>query len=203
MGFEAILTGFGLSGSAGLNAYLPLLIVGIMHRMGLLELAEPYDVISSIPVLIVLGVLLLIEMTVDKIPAVDHLNDVIQTVVRPVAGSIAFAASTSTIQSIDPTVLTIASILAGSVSAGSTHSVKATARPAVNVTTAGTGTPIISVIEDVISLTVSIIAVLLPFIVIFFALSVVTLAGWLVWDMHRIRTYFRGDLQSPQARYEI
>jgi len=47
-------------------------------------------------------VLLLIEMTVDKIPAVDSINDIIQTIGRPVAGAILFAASSGVIGNVHP-----------------------------------------------------------------------------------------------------
>lgn len=188
---ESFLTGLGLSGSAGLNAYLPLLIIGLMVRLDLMEVQEPYDTLASWPVLLVLILLLLIEMTADKIPAVDSLNDGINTLIRPTAGAVLMAASTSSVESTDPTAITIFSLLSGSVFAGGTHAVKAVARPAVTVTTGGTGNFIVSFIEDVISFFVSLFAVLLPFIVIFFAMSMVTIVGWWVWDRKRTRRYFQ------------
>ncbi|NJL95639.1 MAG: DUF4126 domain-containing protein [Anaerolineae bacterium] len=187
---EALLTGLGLSGSAGLNAYLPLLVIGICHRLELMQVREPYDTLSSTPVLIVLAVLLLLEMTADKIPGVDHANDLLNTVVRPVAGAILFTSSTSAVGGTDPTLLTVSSLLAGSLSAGAIHALKASARPAVSVTTAGFGNAFVSVIEDIIALLVSMFAILLPFVVIFFAMSVVSLTGWLVWDIRRTQRYF-------------
>lgn len=188
---ESFLTGLGLSGSAGLNAYLPLLIIGLMVRLDLMEVQEPYDTLASWPVLLVLILLLLIEMTADKIPAVDSLNDGINTLIRPTAGAVLMAASTSSVESTDPTAITIFSLLSGSIFAGGTHAVKAAARPAVTVTTGGTGNFIVSFIEDVISFFVSVFAVLLPFIVIFFAMSMVTIVSWWVWDRKRTRRYFQ------------
>jgi hypothetical protein len=187
---EQFLTGLGLSGSAGLNAYLPLLIIGVMHRLNLMEVAEPYNMLSSPPILALLVILLIIEMTADKIPAVDHMNDMIQTAIRPAAGALLFVSSTSAVESTDPTLLTAASLLTGSISAGSIHMIKATARPAVAFTTFGFGNAIVSLFEDIISFTVSVFAILLPFVVIFFALSVFTLAWWLIWDIRRTRRYF-------------
>ena len=79
-----MLSAFGLSAATGLNAYLPLLIVGLLARFtDLVTLKAPWDTLENPWVLGVLAVLLVIEMTVDKIPAVDSVNDVIQTVVRP------------------------------------------------------------------------------------------------------------------------
>jgi len=66
----------------------PLLIVGLLARhTALIALKSPWSTLTHPVVLIILAVLLLIEMTVDKIPAVDTVNDVIQTVIRPAAGA--------------------------------------------------------------------------------------------------------------------
>src|SRR3989337_2078040 len=89
-----IFTAFGLSASAGLNAYIPLLVVGVIaHYTNLITLNSPWDTLANPWILILLGILVIIEMLADKIPAVNHINDVIQTFVRPAAGAVAFAAS--------------------------------------------------------------------------------------------------------------
>ena len=130
-------TAFGLSGSAGLNAYIPLLVVALAARFPvsdpLLELSSPYDLLASWWVIGLLVILLIIEMLVDKIPAVDSINDAIQTFVRPVAGAILFAGSTSVINDMNP----ILAIMAGVLVAGGVHATKAVVRPAVTATTAG------------------------------------------------------------------
>ena len=87
--FSEIAGAIGLSTSAGLNAYLPLLVVALVARYtSLIQLNEPWNVLTSGWVIAVLTVLLLIEMAVDKIPGVDSINDGIQTVGRPLAGAI-------------------------------------------------------------------------------------------------------------------
>ena len=92
-----IMSAFGLSASAGLNAYIPLLAVGgIAHYTDWIKLNPPYDMLANPWVLIVIGVLLIIEMLADKFPAVNHINDAIQTVIRPAAGAIVFAAGSAT-----------------------------------------------------------------------------------------------------------
>jgi len=189
---EQFLTGLGLSGSAGLNAYLPLMIIGVTHRLGWVEVASPYDNLSSTPALIIVFILLLVEMTADKIPAIDHTNDLINTVIRPAAGALLMLASTSgTDDNLNPALMLTISILAGSISAGSVHGIKASARPAVTLTTFGFGNIVVSLIEDVIAVVVSLFAILIPFVVIFFAMSVVSLTGWIVWDLRRTRQIFR------------
>lgn len=130
-GIASVFQAFGLSASAGLNAYLPLLIVSVTAKIGLFELNEPFDVMTSWWVIGVLLVLTLIEVFVDKIPAVDTINDLINTFVRPAAGALLFAATTNVVTEIPPVV----SIILGLLVAGGVHAAKATARPLVTATT--------------------------------------------------------------------
>ncbi|MGH2535825.1 MAG: DUF4126 domain-containing protein [Candidatus Promineifilaceae bacterium] len=161
---------FGLSGSAGLNAYIPLLIVGLAGRFPagdpLLTLAEPYNTLSNPWALGLLAVLLLIEVTVDKIPAVDSINDAIQTFIRPAAGAILFAANANVVTDISP----VLALVAGLLLAGSVHATKATIRPAVTATTLGSGNWLVSILEDVTAAIVSLLSILIPVlgIILFF-----------------------------------
>jgi hypothetical protein len=169
-----VFSAFGLSSAAGLNAYLPLLIVGLLARYtDLITLDTPWNALESPWVLGVLVILLIIEMTADKIPAVDTINDGIQTFVRPVAGAILFAASAQVITDIHP----VLSMISGLLIAGGVHTVKAATRPVVTATTAGVGNPVVSVVEDVMAAVVTVSAIILPLItgvmllvVLFFAL---------------------------------
>lgn len=185
-----ILTGLGLSGAAGLNAYLPLLMMSVMHRLGWLELSAPYDGISDWPIMGMLAVLLAVELMADKIALVDNVNDLINTVIRPLAGAILFSASTGSMNSVDPTLLTAASLLSGSTAAGGVHTIKASIRPAITLATAGIGNIFMSLFENVVSAVVALLAILLPFFIIFFAMSAIVLGGWILWDMSRVRRHF-------------
>src|SRR5260221_14751023 len=80
-----IFSAFGLSASAGLNAYIPLLTVGVIAHYfpDMLSLSKPFDLIANPYILILLGVLVIVEMLADKITAVNHINDLIQTLSGP------------------------------------------------------------------------------------------------------------------------
>jgi hypothetical protein len=175
-----IFSAFGLSASAGLNAYLPLLIVAISARVGWITLQKPFAVMTDLWVIAALVVLTLIELFVDKLPLIDHVNDVINTLVRPAAGALLFAASANVITDIHPAL----SIILGLVVAGSVHAAKSAVRPVVTATTAGLGNPIISTIEDVISAATALAAVLLPWLVLLIATLGIVLFLW--WRLSRI-----------------
>jgi hypothetical protein len=178
-----LFSAFGLSSAAGLNAYLPLLIVALTARFtNLVHLNEPWDILTSWWVIGVLAVLLVIEMTVDKIPAADTVNDVIHTLIRPVAGAILFAANSGAIGEVNPVLAMVAGLLV----AGGVHAVKATARPVVTATTAGTGNWLVSIIEDVISLVTSILAILVPIVLVFLLVIFILAAAWW-WHKRRAR----------------
>lgn len=158
-----IFTAFGLSASAGLNAYIPLLLVGLLaHYTDLIKLSSPWDTLANPWIILMLCLLVIIEMLADKIPAVNHINDLIQTIIRPAAGAIAFAASAKVVTDINP-VLALAS---GLLIAGAVHVAKAGAvRPMVTATTGGAGNIPVSIAEDIVSTVLSILAIIVPILV--------------------------------------
>ncbi|HUM27551.1 MAG TPA: DUF4126 domain-containing protein [Anaerolineales bacterium] len=177
-----IFSAFGLSASAGLNAYIPLLVIGVISHYfpAVLNLNKPFDLLANPWILILLGVLVIIEMVADKVPAVNHINDLIQTVVRPAAGAVAFAASANVITDVNP----VLALACGLLVAGSVHTVKAAAvRPAVTATTGGAGNIPVSIAEDVISFVTSILAILIPVVV--GTLLIILLAFLISWWMRR------------------
>ena len=174
-----ILSAFGLSASAGVNAYIPLLIVGVIaHYTDAIKLSPPFDWLANAWVLIVIGILLIIEMLADKIPAVNHINDIIQTVIRPAAGAILFAASAHVITNVHPVIAVICGLLV----AGSVHVVKAAiVRPAVTATTGGTANIPVSIAEDVAASVVSILSIVVPYLIGIFLVLFIALVIWLLW----------------------
>lgn len=172
-----VFSAFGLSASAGLNAYIPLLIVGVLaHYTDLIKLSSPWDALANPWILIMLGLLLIIEMLADKIPAVNHINDGIQTFIRPAAGAIAFAASTNVIQGINPLVAMACGLLV----AGSIHLVKSAAvRPLVTVSTGGAGNVPVSIAEDATATVMSFLSVLVPVaIAVIVAILILVVLWW-------------------------
>jgi len=175
-----ILSAFGLSASAGLNAYIPLLVVAFLAKFtNLIHLSSPWDALTSWWTIGVLLVLSLIEFFADKIPLVNHINDIVQTIVRPAAGAIVFAASAHVLTDMHP----VLSIVLGLLVAGGVHAVKAVAvRPAVSAATAGAGNVPVSLLEDLTSTVVSILSVVVPVII---ACLLIVLAAWVIFLIWR------------------
>jgi len=176
MGLLDILSAFGLSASAGLNAYIPLLVIALLAKFtNLIHLSSPWDALTNWWIIGLLVVLSIIEFFADKVPAVNHINDAIQTVVRPAAGAIVFAASARVITDIHP----VLSIAMGLIVAGGVHAVKAVAvRPAVTATTAGVGNVPVSILEDAVSTVVSVVSVALPLVIAVLFLLLAVFLGW-------------------------
>lgn len=178
-----VLSAFGLAASAGLNAYVPLLIVALIARFtDWITLASPWEALSSWWVIAVLVILGVVEFFADKIPAVNHANDLIQTFIRPAAGAILFAASTNVITEIHPVLAMIAGLLV----AGSVHAVKSVAiRPVVTATTGGAGNIPVSIAEDLVATALSILAVVIPVLIAAVIILVTSYIIWLLWRRAR------------------
>lgn len=175
-----IFSAFGLSASAGLNAYIPLLVVGsIAHYFpDSLTLNQPFDLLANPWILILLGVLVIIEMIADKVPAVNHINDVIQTVVRPAAGAVAFAASANVITNVHP----VLALGLGLFVSGTVHAAKSgVVRPAVTAATGGVANAPVSMAEDVTATGVSILAIFVPMLVGALLIVAAAFLAWWLW----------------------
>jgi len=191
-GLLDLASAFGLSTAAGLNAYIPMLTVAVLAKFThLIELQEPWSALTSWWIIALLAVLLVIEEIADKVPAVDTVNDVVQTLVRPTAGAILFAATTQSSINMHP----ILAFGCGVILAGTVHVVKAGARPAVTAATAGIANPVVSTVEDVVSAVTSFISVIFPYLVIVWVI-LLALTIFIVVRWRRRRRQERADVAA-------
>ncbi|MCV7152262.1 DUF4126 domain-containing protein [Mycolicibacterium pyrenivorans] len=193
-----LLTGLGLATAAGLNAYIPLLALGLLARFtDLVALPQPWAWLENGWVMTIVAVLLVIEVVADKVPALDSVNDMVQTFVRPTAGGIVFgsgtAAQTSAVTDPGafaqsgqwiPVVIGVAVALVVSLT-------KSTVRPAANVATAGMAAPALSTAEDLTSIALVFLAILVPVLVLVVAVALVWAAVTLIRRRRRARTAAR------------
>jgi hypothetical protein len=157
--FTLFLTGAGLAASAGLNAYLPILMLALADRTtSFVDLPTPYNWLSSNIGLLVILLLLPLELIPDKIARVDHISDLIHTAIRPGAAALAFMAVAHQNEHIH----LVLAMMFGLVIGGAVHWLKASSRPGITATTRNLGNPIISLVEDALSGLLALVAVFFP-----------------------------------------
>lgn len=186
------LTGVGLSAAAGLNAYIPFLVVALLARYSdVITLPQSLAWIESGWAIGIGSVLLLTEVVLDKIPAVDTVNDAVQTFIRPSMGGLMFAASSAAEKADQSTWLADnpwVGVVLGVVTSGIIHAGKATARPAIDAGTLGLGTPVVSTAEDTASVGLSLVAIFVPILVV---VAIAILAVGLFWLWRRLSRWRR------------
>lgn len=179
----SLATGLGLSTAAGFNAYLPLLITGILARTtDLITLDAPFDRLEDPVVLGVIAAIGVIDFIGDKIPAIDHVLHAIGFVVAPVAGAVLALGVTP-----DTGVVPVVALIMGAVAAEGAQGARATVRPLSTATTGGIGNPVLSLGEDGLSATLSFAAILVPLLALVLVAGIAYLVIWAVRRARRRR----------------
>ncbi len=173
-------TGVGLSSVAGVRAYLPLALVGLFARLGLFDLPTPFDLLSGWFVIGALLVLALVETSLDKVPALDTVLDVVQTPLRIVAGAVLFAAAFQAGVTPDGFRELVPEAAAGGGIAAVVAVLKVILRPPANVASAGVSAPFLSIFEDVVAVVGGVLAVLVPLVPLLFV-------AFLLFFFYRVR----------------
>jgi hypothetical protein len=179
-GIAGYFTALGLSTAAGLNAYIPLLTVGLLNRYtDLIDLPAPWDNLGDPLVLGIVGAVGVADFIGDKVPIVDHVLHVVGLAVAPFVGGLLALASASAFD-LDPGVtagLGVAAALATQVG-------RTAARPVSTAVTGGGGNPVVSLGEDGVSGALALTAVLWPVVAAVLAL-IVLVAIFLLWRKWR------------------
>jgi len=156
-------TAYGLAFSSGINAYLPLLSFSLSARFFHLYKVNPnFSYVTQDWFMIALAILALADLFADKIPAVDHVWDMIHTILRPIAGAIVAAASQ---EQLAGPGLPVALVL-GAGLAGMMHTTKATTRVASTAMTGGLLNTIMSIVEDVIVVFTTALSLFVPVVMV-------------------------------------
>ncbi|MGD9711997.1 MAG: DUF4126 domain-containing protein, partial [Thermomicrobiales bacterium] len=110
--------------------------------------------------IVVLLILLTVDLIIDKIPRVDHFNDLINTALRPAAGMFLVMAVTDGKGEVDE----IVAMLIGLFVAGAVHAWKALNRVKITQQSSGAANSIVSLVEDTLAVVVTILAIALPWV---------------------------------------
>jgi hypothetical protein len=153
------LIGIGLAASCGFRVFVPMLVMSVAVRAGLLQLTEGWQWIGSWPALISFSVAAIAEVAGFYIPFVAHLLDVLAAPAAVVAGTVATAAC---VAEMHPLVQWSAAIIAGGGIAAAVHTATATVRAGATATTAGLASWIVATLELVTSFVLSVLAIVVP-----------------------------------------
>ncbi|PYE55324.1 DUF4126 domain-containing protein [Deinococcus yavapaiensis] len=181
--FSNLLSSLGLSGAAGLNAYIPLLTLGVLDRLGWTNLAPQYDWISSPWTLLIVGAIAVLDFIGDKVPGVDHVLHTVGGWINPLAGAVVFAANSGVFHDVNPTLALVAGALVG----GAFHASRAAVRPVATATTGGIGNPVLSLLEDVSSGVLTFLAIFAPIVAVLLLvlIALVIFSAWRRWRGRR------------------
>jgi large-conductance mechanosensitive channel len=189
----SLATGLGLSTAAGFNAYLPLLITGILARTtDLITLDAPFNRLEEPVVLGAIAAIGVIDFVGDKVPPVDHVLHAVGLVIAPVAGAVLALSATS-----DTDVMPVVALIIGVVAAEATQGARASVRPLSTVTTGGIGNPVLSLGEDGLSATLSFAAIIVPLVALVLVAAIVVLVAWAIRRARRRRPSSTAPLVRP------
>lgn len=193
---STIALAIALAACAGLRAWLPLFVAGLLARMGIAEVGEGFQWLASTPAIVLFGIATVLEIAADKVPALDHALDTVSTVIRPIAGAIVAAAVLVQIR--DPLIASVVGLLVGAPTALAPHLAKSGARAVSTSTTAGLANPIVSVIEDAIAIVIAVLAFVIPILLVaVMAGGAIAIARWI--QRRRRETAASREPRSPEG----
>ncbi len=184
----------GSGWAAGLNLYAVTLVLGVAGRLGWTDVPE---LLTRTDVLIVAGVLYLIEFVADKVPYLDNLWDVANTVIRPLGAAALGLVLAGESESIGAAM---GALVAGAL-ALSAHGTKATTRAAVNTSPEPFSNITLSVMEDGVAGGLTLLGIFVPLAALVVALVLMVAGGFLVFKLWRglARLWRRGRLKARRT----
>ena len=184
-----VLLALGLAAASGLRIFVPLFMAALAAKFQLfgIELNDGMLWMTSNTAIAALGLATIIEIVSDKVPVLDNALHAIGLIARPVAGAMVAG---SMFVGLDPTAAAIAGIIVGAPTALAFGAAQGGTRAASTLSTAGMANPLLSVVDDVVSVGTVMIAFLMPLLI-----PVVILIGFLV--LRAVYNHWRKDHRTP------
>ena len=191
--------GILLAWLAGIRVYLTVFGVGLAGLMGWVDLPPALQATESWWVLGTSGALALTEFFADKIPGVDSIWDLLQTLARVPAGAFLAAATLSSDGQLSTGVLA-----AGAGIALTSHGLKAGTRALLNTSPEPASNWVASITEDSVVIATLALALAHPWLALIFVLSASIIGAvlvWLVWRMlwRGLKRLFATPVTTPAA----
>lgn len=168
--------GIGLASVAGIRAFVPLALAALAARFGLFGLPETLSFLSDWIVIGALAGLAVVEISLDKLGALDRILDGVMTPVRLASGAILFAGALQSALWIGA----IPELVAGGVIAAAVSVSKAVLRPPHAADPVGVSDGFISFVEDAVALVGGVVAILVPLVPLAFV-------AFFLFFLYRIR----------------
>lgn len=187
-----------LGWASGFRLYAVVFLVGSMGLVGWIPLPEGLQVLQHPAVLAVSGVLLFVEFFADKIPGLDSLWDIVNSVVRIPAG----AALAAGVFGADNATMAVVAALLGGTLAASSQAAKTTTRAAINTSPEPFSNIAMSLVEDGLVIGAVWLATNHPVIFGILLLIVLVLMWVVTWMLFKfLRAAFRRlrNLFSPDS----
>ena len=172
--------GLGLAAACGFRLFVPLLVLSLGARYGLVPLAGGWEWVASTPAALAFGTATIVEVAAYYIPWLDHLLDLVATPAAVVAGMVV---SASVIADLPPLLKWTAVMIGGGGVAALVQGMTVALRAGSGVTTGGLGNPVVATGELAGATLTSVVAIVLPWL----ALLVLVVALALVYRATRRR----------------
>jgi hypothetical protein len=165
--------GIALAAACGFRVFVPMLVVGLAHRTGHMELLDNFHWLGSNTALICLGGATILETLAYFIPVVDNFLDTIATPAAAVAGTVM---TYGMVSDISPWLQWSLALIAGGGTATVVQSSTVALRASSTAFTAGIANPLLGAVETIGAVILSILSILLPALGIVLALSLLVFA---------------------------
>jgi hypothetical protein len=168
--------GLGLASIAGLRAFIPLALAVFFTQLGLFEFPVPMVAIDVWTLVGGLTVLAVLEIVLDKVPALERVFNYAMVPVRAASGALLFTAALGLdIETGSPLWLAAGAVVAGVVAA-----LKITLRPSAKTGSAGVSATFLSTFEDVVAVVGGIAGFFVPYLPLL-------LVAFLLFFFYRVR----------------
>lgn len=158
----SILIGLGLAAACGFRVFVPLLVLAIASKAGMVELGSGLNWVGSTEAILAFGTASLLEVVAYWIPWLDHALDTLASPAAVVAGTLAAASQFGDVAHVSPLMQWASALVAGGGVAGVVQAANVTTRAGSTLTTAGIANPIISAAQSVLAVVVSIVSIVAP-----------------------------------------
>lgn len=191
----AVALGIGLSASAGLRVFIPMLIASVAAHFNILPLSEGFAWLGSLPAMISFGTAAVIEVLAYYIPFVDNLLDTITTPLAIGAGTLLM---TSVLPLDNELMKWIMGFIIGGGAATTMQSGSVLSRFTSSKFTAGVANPVVSTGENVAATGASIASLFIPVVVaiVFILIAIVIFVKLLEWRRYKKDKQIRATKQQ-------